>query len=141
MSDELQATHVVFYDGVCRLCDRTVQFLLGIDRRQILTFAPLQGKTAKRLAQRDPRFRNLETMVFVESYGTDLERISSRSTGILRMLARVGGFWHVVSWLRAVPTPLRDWVYQTVARHRYRWFGRFDVCKLPEAEGSARFLD
>ena len=141
MSGQTKTTHVVFYDGVCRLCDRTVQFLLKIDRHQILTFAPLQGETAKRLARHDPRFRDLETMVFVESYGTARERVSSRSTGILRMLARVGGLWRVVSWLRAVPTPVRDWVYRTVARHRYRWFGRFDACKLPGAEVSARFLD
>ena len=138
---EANETHVVFYDGVCRLCDRTVQFLLGIDRHQVPSFAPLQGKTAQRLAQRDPRFRDVETLLFVESYGTDRERVSSRSTGVLRMLARVGGVWRVVSWLRAVPTPLRDWVYRIVARHRYRWFGRFDRCKLPEAEVSQRFLD
>ncbi len=141
MSDEAKKIHVVFYDGVCRLCDRTVQFLLGIDHDQILSFAPLQGKTAQLMAQRDPGFRNVETMLFVESYGTHSERVSSRSTGILRMLARIGGLWRVVSWLRAVPPPLRDWVYRIVARHRYRWFGRFDVCKLPDAEVSARFLD
>lgn len=141
MSGEAKTTHVVFYDGVCHLCDRSVQFFLRIDRNQMLSFAPLQGETARLLARRDPRFREVETMLFVESYGTDRERISSRSTGVLRMLARVGGLWRVVSWLRVVPTPLRDWAYRTVARYRYRWFGRFDVCKLPGTEISARFLD
>ena len=128
-------------NGVCRLCDQTVQFLLAIDRNQVLSYAPLQGKTADLLAQRYPQSGDLTTMLFVESYGTDRERISSRSTGVLRMLARVGGVWSVVSWLRVVPAALRDWAYRTVARHRYRWFGRFEACKLPDAEVSARFLD
>ncbi len=132
--------HVVFYDGVCRLCDRTVRFLLQIDRDRVLWFAPLQGEAAKRL-NKGSAPTDMKTMLFVEDYGTDNERVSSRSTGILRMLARVGGAWRVVSWVRVVPAPLRDLVYRVVARYRYRWFVRFDVCKLPSGDESERFLD
>ena len=65
----------------------------------------------------------------------------SRSTGALRILARVGGVWRVVSWFRVVPAPLRDLAYRIVARYRYSWFGRFDRCEIPSNDDSARFLD
>lgn len=141
MTEQGKGIHVVFYDGACRLCDRTVQVLLRIDRDQVLSFGPLQGKTAERLKRRNQISEDLQAMLFVEDYGTDRERVSSRSTGVLRMLARVGSFWRIVSWLRVVPRPLRDFAYRTVARHRYRWFGRFDSCELPGADLSERFLD
>lgn len=141
MTDPNKGTHIVFYDGICRLCDQTVQVLLRIDRDQVLSFAPLQGKTAELLLQRNRMSKDSRTMLFVENYGTDREAISAHSTGILRIFARVGGFWRTVSWLRVVPRPLRDFIYRTVARHRYRWFGRFDNCKLPDADLAERFLD
>jgi len=134
-------SHLVLYDGVCGLCDRAVAFLLDHDRDGVLTFAPLQGQTVAELRRRTTLPPELETMLFVEDFGTPNERVSFRSTGVLRMLGRIGGFWRVVSWLRIVPRPIRDLVYRTIARHRYRWFGRFDQCKLPPAEMASRFLD
>ena len=132
---------IVFYDGVCGLCDRTVQFLLKIDREQVLSFAPLQGEAAKRLKQRARVPEDLSTLLFAEQYGTDRERISTHSTGVLRILARIGGVWRFVSWLRAVPSPVRDFLYRLLARYRYQWFGQLDSCRLPDPETSRRFLD
>lgn len=132
--------HVVFYDGVCHLCDRTVQFLLRMDRDRVLSFAPLQGEAAKHLNKGSPS-TDMKTMLFVENYGTGDERVSSRSTGILRMLAHLGGVWRILSWFRIVPAPLRDVLYRVVAHYRYVWFGRFDTCRLPSADESERFLD
>jgi predicted DCC family thiol-disulfide oxidoreductase YuxK len=136
-----QRTDVVFYDGVCHLCNRTVQFLLRIDRDRLLSFALLQGETAKQLRRRRRTPRNLKTMLFVESLGTDRERISTHSTGVLRILARIGGFWRIVSWLRVVPPPVRDFVYRIIARYRYRWFGRFACPRQPDPDLLKRFLD
>lgn len=141
MTESAEDLHVVFYDGVCGLCDRTVQFLLRIDRQRILSFAPLQGTTAARLTAHDSRFDDARTILFVEDYGTARERVSVRSTAVLRILARLGGLWRAVSWLRVIPRPLRDLAYRIVARYRYRWFGRFDSCRLPAAAIAARFLD
>jgi predicted DCC family thiol-disulfide oxidoreductase YuxK len=56
------------------------------------------------------------------------------------MLGQLGGFWHVVSWLRVVPRPIRDAIYDTIAKRRYRWFGKFDTCRIPSPELRARFL-
>lgn len=134
--------HLVLYDGVCGLCDRTVQFLLEEDRDAVLTFAPLQGTTAAKLGESLDLPDDLSTMVFVEDFdGERARRAAGRSTGVLRMLDTLGGFWRAVSCLRIVPRPARDVVYRTVSRYRYAWFGKFDACKLPAPETRERFLD
>lgn len=141
MSGPPSRTHLVLYDGVCGLCDRTVQFLLRNDRKLVLSFAQLQGETAARLGPRLHPPGDLETVIFVEDFSTESQRISYRSTGVLRMLNRIGGFWRVLSWLRVVPRPIRDLAYRVVARYRYRWFGRFDTCQPIDASVADRFLD
>ena len=133
----VQTTALVFYDGVCGMCDRTVQFLLEEDRAQTLKFAALQGDTAK---QRADLPAGLNSVAFVENHGTAREQIYYRSEAVLRMLDQVGGFWRVVSWLRIIPRPLRDVVYDAIAQRRYQWFGRFDICRIPSPELRARFL-
>ena len=133
--------HLVLYDGVCGLCDRTVQFLLDEDSAGVLAFAPLQGTTAAGLSDALETPADVSTMLLIENFGSGDQRSSDRSTGVLRALDLVGGFWRVVSWARLVPRPVRDAAYRFVARHRYRWFGKFDACKLPDPATRGRFLD
>lgn len=125
---------VVYFDGVCGLCNRFVDFLLRVDSQAILRFAPLQGETARRLLP--PSLADeLDTMAFADRHGHAL-----RSEAVLRILARLGGIWRLAGMLRIVPRPLRDWVYDAVARRRYRLFGRLPACRLPTPEERARFL-
>lgn len=135
-----RARQLVLYDGVCGLCDRSVQLLLARDRRRVLTFAPLQGETATALGRRRPALAAVDSMVFVRDEGTPAERVFVRSRAVVEVLAALGGRWRVVSWpLRAVPPPLRDAAYDWVARNRYGWFGRRDACRLPSAGDRERF--
>jgi predicted DCC family thiol-disulfide oxidoreductase YuxK len=124
----------VLFDGHCGLCDRSVQLLLRWDRTGVLHFAPLQGPTAAPFAPpsspHDPG-----TFVLVDQQGTHL-----RSEAALRTLAHLGPLWRAVLIFRVVPRPLRDAVYNWVARHRYRWFGQLDACRIPSVEVKARFL-
>ena len=136
-----EARSLVLYDGLCGLCDRTVQFFLEEDREGALVFSPLQGETAAEVFARHPDAEHdLSTMVCVANSGSDAEELSYRSSGILRLLSDVGGFWRVVSWLSWIPVPVRDRVYDLIARNRYKWFGKFDECKLPDPGTRARFL-
>ncbi len=130
--------NVVFFDGVCALCHGSVSFFLRRDRRRVLSFAPLQGET---FAALDAGLEDgLDSMVYVRGYGTDRREVSVRSEAVLRILRDLGGFWRIVSWLRIVPRPLRDAVYDLVARHRYRWFGRYDECRLPTPRQKEQLL-
>jgi predicted DCC family thiol-disulfide oxidoreductase YuxK len=130
-------TGLVFFDGVCGLCDRTVQFLLDEDAGRTLQFAPLQGDTAR---QRPDLPSDLRSLIFIANRGTANERIYFRSEAVLRVFDHIGGFWRVASWLRLIPRPWRDGVYDAVAQRRYRWFGKMDACRLPPPELRPRFL-
>jgi predicted DCC family thiol-disulfide oxidoreductase YuxK len=130
-------SNLVLYDGECGLCDRTVQFLLRHDHEGVLQFAPLQGETARPFVGEQPA---LDTMLLVERMGDGSIRVSSRSRGVFRTLAKLGGFWRVVSWLRFLPAFLTDLGYRIVAHNRVRWFGRVDACRLPDPAVRRRFL-
>jgi predicted DCC family thiol-disulfide oxidoreductase YuxK len=132
-----ESANIVFYDGVCGLCDRTVRFVLKRDETRKMYFAPLQGETAKRRADLPA---DLRSIVFVTNFGAAQERIYFRSDAVLQIFDQLGGFWRVASWLRIIPRPLRDGIYNAVARRRYQWFGKFDECRIPTPEIRARFL-
>jgi len=132
-----QQNGIVFYDGVCGLCDRSVRFLLQRDRRATLRFAPLQGETARARPDLPAERRSV---VFILRPNTPEEQIYFRSEAALRLLDHVGGGWRIVSWLRLIPRPIRDAVYDFIASRRYRWFGKFDACRIPPPEWRIRFL-
>lgn len=127
---------IVFFDGVCGLCNASVDFLLRHDRRGQLLVSPLQGQTAQRLLPAEDR-RDLGSLVL-----WDGDRTWRRSAAIVRILWRMGGAWSVAgSLLWMVPLPLRDAMYRLVAASRYRLFGKKETCRLPTPEERSRFLD
>jgi predicted DCC family thiol-disulfide oxidoreductase YuxK len=135
---------LVFYDGVCGLCNRTVQFILKRDRREVFRFAPLQGPLANRILRAhgiDPS--DLDTIyVAVNRDQSSNERLLARSDAAVFVLRELGGIWRVGAWfLRWLPGAVRDWGYNVIARNRYRMFGRYDTCPLPNESVRARFLD
>jgi predicted DCC family thiol-disulfide oxidoreductase YuxK len=135
---------VVFYDGVCGLCNRTVQFILTRDRREEFRFAPLQGPLANRILRAhgiDPS--DLDTIyVAVNCDQSSKERLLARSDAALFVLRELGGIWRVGAWfLRSLPRRVRDWGYNVIARNRYRIFGRYETCPIPSESTRARFLD
>jgi predicted DCC family thiol-disulfide oxidoreductase YuxK len=138
---------LVLYDGSCGLCDRTVQWLLRIDRRGRLSFAPLQGTTAGGVFAHHRREATLESIVFVPRPEGDPAESSPaatpllvRSRAILAILRALGGPWSLVAALGGLlPAALLDVLYDAVARRRYRWFGRRDACRLPAPGERSRF--
>jgi predicted DCC family thiol-disulfide oxidoreductase YuxK len=134
------ANPVLLYDGVCGLCNRLVQFVLKHDNQAHFRFASLQSNYAAGILKRhglDPH--DLDTLYVVEESG---ERLTSRSDAVIFLLCELGGFWRAVSLaLRMFPKRLRDWGYSIVARHRYRVFGKYESCPLPEDKYQDRFLD
>jgi predicted DCC family thiol-disulfide oxidoreductase YuxK len=134
---------IILYDGVCGLCNRLVQFLLKHDRQGRLRFASLQSDFAAKVLQRhaiDPT--DLDTMHVVENYEQPDERVLQRSDAILRAGRELGGFWSASAAAAAViPRGLRDMIYRFVARNRYRVFGKYESCMLPDPNQRSRFLD
>lgn len=128
---------IVFFDGECGLCSRSVRFLASADRHQRLQFAPLQGETAAKLKLSE--FASVESGSMVvrrESDGVTL----LRSDAVLELSRALGGFWRCGVIFRLLPRPLREAVYRFIARNRIRWFGHADACALPDPQLLARLL-
>lgn len=142
MSNELPANSdntnhpTVFFDGVCGLCNHSVNWLLARDPEHKLRFAPLQGTTAEKGLDAGIRNR-LDTIVFVSGGET-----FTRTAAVSRILMTLGGPWRMLGWLLwIVPLPMRDLGYRFVSRLRYRLFGKHESCRLPTPEERAVFLD
>ena len=134
---------ILFYDGVCGLCNTLVQFLLRHDKRGRLRFASLQSDLAEKVLRRhgfDPK--DLDTLHVVENYEQPDERVFQRSDAVLRAGRELGGHWSVLAAIvKIVPRPLRDVAYRFVAQNRYRVFGKYETCMLPDPNQRSRFLD
>jgi predicted DCC family thiol-disulfide oxidoreductase YuxK len=118
-----------------------MRWLLDADRRGVLSFAPLQGETAKGVRARHPDSGDpLSTVVYVRNPGSPAERVYLRSDAAAAILDDLGGGYRLLSWLRVIPRPVRDALYDWVAARRYRWFGKLDSCRLPDAGTEGRFL-
>jgi predicted DCC family thiol-disulfide oxidoreductase YuxK len=133
---------VVFYDGVCGLCNRLTQFLLSRDRLAHLRFAALQSPLAEQRLRRYGRdAADLDTVYVIANWNTPDERLLERSQAVLYALSQVEGGKTLARVGAIFPVPLADWVYGIVARIRYRMFGKFDRCRLPPPDWRNRFLD
>lgn len=134
---------VILYDGVCGLCDRLTRFVIRHDRRRRFRFASLQGGLAARvLPQHGKDPHDLDTLYVVLNRGTSSETMVSRSEAVLFVLRELGGLWRFLgaafTWL---PSSWLDGAYRWVARRRYRIFGRYEACLVPELSDRDRFLD
>lgn len=126
---------IIFFDGVCAMCNAFVDVIIRIDRKQIFLFAPIQGTTAQELLP--PLGDNPKewSMVYMDETG-----IYRQSDASLMVYKRIGGIWGLLGLLWYVPRFIRDPVYRFIANNRYRWFGKKETCRIPTAEERVRFL-
>src|SRR5262249_10648146 len=131
---------IVLFDGVCNFCNQSVRFIVARDPRSRFRFAPLSSPIAESLIALSMKSMLPgeigDSIVLVER-----GRILTRSCAALRIARRLCFPWPVFYALIVVPRPIRDCLYDYVARNRYRWFGRAESCMLPSAELRSRFLN
>jgi predicted DCC family thiol-disulfide oxidoreductase YuxK len=132
---------VLLYDGSCGFCEATVQLVLRHDRRQTLRFAPLQGEYGGALRARHPELAGTDSIIWVDPASDDAgEGVRVKSAAALRVAEYLGFPWAWFRVLGIVPRPLRDAVYDLVARHRHRIPLGPDRCALPTPEARQRFM-
>lgn len=139
---EPESEAIVLYDGVCGLCNRAVQFLLKKDRHDRLQFASLQSEFAAGLLKRhglDPK--GLDTVYAVLNYGKPNETLLAKGDAFLFFAKAIGGIWNVARVGRILPRPVRNWLYDFIARHRYQVFGKSESCMLPDPKQRHKFLE
>jgi predicted DCC family thiol-disulfide oxidoreductase YuxK len=133
---------IILYDGVCGLCHRLNRFVLARDPAGRFRFAALQSAPAREILARHGRDPlDLDTLYLVLGHGRPDERLLGKSDAALWILRELGGVWRAAAMLRVLPRWLRDPAYDVVARTRYRLFGRYEACPLPDPRHRARFLD
>ena len=126
---------VVFFDGVCNLCNGFVDFVTKHDSS--FFFSPLQGKAFENLhTELPPEAKGLQTIIYWSG-----GKLLWKSDAVFQILWDMGGAWKMAVSLRFFPRFIRDAVYDFVARHRYGWFGQKKFCRVPTPAERTRFLD
>ena len=133
----MKSKYIVFFDGVCNLCDRTVQFILKRDRKKRFLFGSLQGKTGQEYLHK----YHLPADKFHSFMLIEGNVLYTRSTAVLRMLKHLGRGWQLLYVFIYIPQPIRDGVYTLIATNRYKLFGKKDQCSLPTPDEKERFLE
>ncbi len=127
---------LLFFDGVCNLCNNSVTTIIKKDRHQKFKFASIQSDAAKEiLLQFDDYNSDIDSIILINK-----NHIYYKSSAVLRVCKILGGLYSflIIFWL--IPKPIRDWMYDFIAKNRYRWFGKRESCMMPSADLKERFL-
>lgn len=133
-----QTNHpVILFDGVCKLCNGVVNAILQVDRRGVLKFAALQSAFGqKTLEEYGLDMNHFNSILFIDN-----GKIYYKSGAAIRMTKYLGGVWPLAMVLLIIPPFLRNFIYQVIARNRYRWFGKYEYCRVPNPKYESRFYD
>ena len=131
---------VILFDGVCNLCNSAVQWVIERDKEGRFDFASLQSAAARRELAKVIDAKEIDALpdsiVLLDSDGVHI-----RSAAALRIVRGLGSRFALLRLGIVLPRPIRDAIYDLIARNRYRWFGRRDACMMPTPDIAARFLD
>ena len=128
---------IVLFDGVCNLCNSSINFIIKHDKKEQFLFASLQSDVAKEiLLQFTSKKINFDSIVLIEQ-----EEFYEKSTAVLRILKHLGGRYKLLYCSVIIPKFIRDKLYDYIAKNRYKWYGKRESCMIPAAELKKRFLD
>lgn len=126
---------VLLFDGECHFCDKSVQFILKRDVKRHFKFASLQSKTGQDLREKFHVPVNIDSLLLIEN-----RRFYTKSSAALQVCKHLTGAWKLLYIGILIPKPIRDVVYNSVANHRYTWFGTKESCRLPTPDERKQFL-
>jgi len=127
--------NIIFFDGVCNLCNASVNFIIDMDKKKLFKFATLQDPKSLEILKPFAVGDDLYSFIYFEN-----GIIYDQSTAILRICKKLGGIWFLAYSFIIVPSFIRDSIYQLIAKNRYKWFGKKENCRIPEPEIQERFL-
>ena len=128
---------VILFDGVCNLCNGSVNFIIDRDKKGKFQFASLQSIEGKELLKSFDLPEDLYESIILIQDGV----LRKKSTAILHICRHLDGFWPMLFGFIILPTFIRDLAYDIIAKNRYRWFGRSESCRIPTPELRKRFLE
>lgn len=128
---------IILFDGVCNLCNASVNFVIKHDKKEHFLFASLQSDAAKEiLLQFNLKNLKIDTIILIEG-----NKVYYKSTAALLIAKHLEGPFKLLFGFIIVPKLLRDWIYSLISNHRYNWFGKRETCMVPSLKLKNRFLD
>ncbi|KJD36214.1 thiol-disulfide oxidoreductase [Tamlana sedimentorum] len=129
---------LILFDGVCNLCDSSVQYIIKHDKSDVFRFAALQSEIGMQIIEK----HNIDTkktdsiLLYVPNKGIDY-----KSTAALKIAFHLGFPINLMALFLIVPAFIRNWVYDFIAKNRYKWYGKKEACMIPTPELKSKFLD
>ena len=135
-ASNIHSKKIIYFDGVCNLCSRSVSFAWKYGKKADFYFSPLQSEFARNMLKHaNGKDINYNSVIY-----QDGDNFSTRSDAILDILKEMGGAWKFLYFFKIIPKSWRDRTYEFIARNRYRWFGRQDNCMVPTQALRSHFL-
>ncbi|WP_456462225.1 thiol-disulfide oxidoreductase DCC family protein [Lutibacter sp.] len=127
---------IILFDGVCNLCNSSVNFIIKLDTKEQFLFASLQSDAAKEiLLQFSTKKLTLDSIILIDD-----SNIYEKSSAALQISKHLNGGYKLLYGFIIIPKFIRDWVYDIIAENRYKWFGKKEKCMIPTSEIRNRFL-
>ncbi|MEO8666385.1 MAG: thiol-disulfide oxidoreductase DCC family protein [Ignavibacteria bacterium] len=127
---------IILFDGVCNLCNSSINFIIDHDKDNKFKFASLQSDAGRELLSKfGLNEKDFDSVVLTEG-----EKFYTRSSAVLRVVKEFGGLWKLLYVFIVIPPFIRNFFYDIVARYRYKWFGKKDSCRVPTPELKEKFL-
>jgi predicted DCC family thiol-disulfide oxidoreductase YuxK len=137
MSDEnMIPAPVILFDGVCNLCNASVDFIIRHDPGRYYKFASLQSDAGQQLKERYDLLDSLYSVILIEN-----DQVYDKSTAALKIAKHLSFPWNLFHGFIYLPRTWRDRMYAYIARNRYQWFGKRESCRIPTQEEKDRFLN
>ncbi|HLW32927.1 MAG TPA: thiol-disulfide oxidoreductase DCC family protein [Aequorivita sp.] len=132
----LKNSKIILFDGVCNLCNGAVTFVIKRDKQKVFKFATLQSELGVDLLSNFKIDRSeLDSIILING-----DRFYSKSSAALYIAKNLSGAYPLLFGFIILPKFLRDWIYDFIAKNRYRWFGKRESCMIPTPELAKRFL-
>ncbi len=129
---------IILFDGVCNLCNGAVQFIIKRDKNEIFQFSPLQGAMGKKLiSERNIDVGKIDSIILIEPG----KAFYIKSDAVLKIGMELQNYGTISYVLNLIPSTLRNIVYDFVARNRYKWYGKKEVCMVPAPALKNKFLE
>ena len=127
---------IIYFDGVCNLCNASVDFVIKRDKNKKFRFASLQSEAGQKILVENNFNQSDYDSFILEHKG----KVYIKSTAALQVAINLGFPLNLMGIFLLIPSFIRNWVYEQIAKNRYKWFGKKETCRLPSAEERALFL-
>lgn len=127
---------IILFDGVCNLCNSSVTFVIKRDKKDLFRFAALQEDPGKSLLDK----HNIDTSQTDSIILVDGDKAYTKSTAALEIARSLGGLYPLLYGFMVIPKFIRNWVYDYIAKNRYKWYGKKESCMIPTPELRSKFL-